>query len=78
MDFRLDDEQLELQDTVRRFCAARFARADRERDGQPSTARRGARWPSSASSPARSRGAAARRSAWSRRRSSSSSSARIS
>jgi alkylation response protein AidB-like acyl-CoA dehydrogenase len=36
MDFRLDEEQLELQDTVRRFCAARFA-AERiaERDGQP-------------------------------------------
>lgn len=25
MDFRLDEEQLELQDTVRRFCADRFA-----------------------------------------------------
>jgi alkylation response protein AidB-like acyl-CoA dehydrogenase len=25
MDFRLDEEQLELRDTVRRFCAARFA-----------------------------------------------------
>ena len=36
MDFRLDDEQLELQDTVRRFCAARFpAERIAERDGQP-------------------------------------------
>jgi alkylation response protein AidB-like acyl-CoA dehydrogenase len=26
MEFRLDEEQLELQDTVRRFCAARFPR----------------------------------------------------
>src|SRR5262245_9544658 len=36
MDFRLDAEQLELQDTVRRFCAARFA-AERiaTRDGEP-------------------------------------------
>src|SRR5262249_28926046 len=28
MDFRLDDEQLELRDTVRRLCADRFALAD--------------------------------------------------
>jgi alkylation response protein AidB-like acyl-CoA dehydrogenase len=35
MDFRLDEEQLELQDTVRRFCAARFpAERIAERDGQ--------------------------------------------
>ena len=35
MDFRLDEEQLELRDTVRRFCAARFG-WDRiaQRDGQ--------------------------------------------
>src|SRR5262245_55787033 len=25
MEFRLDDQQLELQDTVRRFCAQRFS-----------------------------------------------------
>ena len=36
MDFRLDDEQLELQDTVRRFCAARFApERIAEREGRP-------------------------------------------
>src|SRR5262245_46607462 len=36
MDFRLDAEQLELQDTVRRFCAARFARERiATRDGKP-------------------------------------------
>ena len=36
MDFRLDEQQLELQDTVRRFCAARFA-PERigAREGQP-------------------------------------------
>jgi alkylation response protein AidB-like acyl-CoA dehydrogenase len=36
MDFRLDEQQLELQDTVRRFCAARFAlERVNQRDGQP-------------------------------------------
>lgn len=36
MDFRLDEEQLGLQDTVRRFCADRFApERIAERDGQP-------------------------------------------
>jgi len=36
MDFRLDEEQLELQDTVRRFCTARFAlERITQRDGQP-------------------------------------------
>jgi len=36
MDFRLDEAQLELQDTVRRFCAARFApERIAGRDGQP-------------------------------------------
>src|SRR5512134_738084 len=36
MDFRLDEEQLELQDTVRRFCTARFApERIAQRDGQP-------------------------------------------
>lgn len=35
MDFRLDEQQLELQDTVRRFCAARFGVEDlARRDGQ--------------------------------------------
>jgi alkylation response protein AidB-like acyl-CoA dehydrogenase len=36
MDFRLDEQQIELQDTVRRLCAARFA-PDRiaEREGRP-------------------------------------------
>src|SRR5262245_21477901 len=36
MDFRLDEQQLQLQDTVRRFCAARFA-PERigAREGQP-------------------------------------------
>ncbi len=35
MDFRLDEEQLQLQDTVRRFCAARFPfERIAERDGQ--------------------------------------------
>jgi len=28
MDFRLDEQQLELRDTVRRFCATRFCRED--------------------------------------------------
>ena len=36
MDFRLDEQQLELQATVRRFCEARFAPARiREREGRP-------------------------------------------
>jgi alkylation response protein AidB-like acyl-CoA dehydrogenase len=36
MDFRLDEEQLALQDTVRRFCADRFApERTAERDGRP-------------------------------------------
>lgn len=36
MDFRLDEQQLELQDSVRRFCAARFGReALARREGQP-------------------------------------------
>jgi len=36
MDFRLDEEQLELQETVRRFCAARFApERIAQRDGRP-------------------------------------------
>src|SRR5262245_11726091 len=36
MDFRLDEEQLELQDTVRRFCAARFApERIAQREGRP-------------------------------------------
>jgi alkylation response protein AidB-like acyl-CoA dehydrogenase len=36
MEFRLDDEQQELQETVRRFCEARFAPARiREREGRP-------------------------------------------
>jgi alkylation response protein AidB-like acyl-CoA dehydrogenase len=36
MDFRLDEEQLALQDTVRRFCAARFApERIAQREGQP-------------------------------------------
>jgi alkylation response protein AidB-like acyl-CoA dehydrogenase len=36
MDFRLDEEQLELQDSVRRFCATRFAPSRlAERDGRP-------------------------------------------
>ncbi len=36
MDFRLDEEQLGLQDTVRRLCADRFAREDlaRREDGR--------------------------------------------
>src|SRR5262245_55161283 len=36
MDFRLDEQQLELQDTLRRFCAERFS-AERiaPRDGRP-------------------------------------------
>src|SRR5437016_381940 len=35
MDFRLDEQQLELRDTVRRFCATRFGRDDlARRDGQ--------------------------------------------
>ncbi len=35
MEFRLDEEQLELQDTVRRFCAARFPlERIAQRDGQ--------------------------------------------
>jgi len=34
MEFRLDEQQLELQDTVRRFCAARFpAERVAQRDG---------------------------------------------
>jgi alkylation response protein AidB-like acyl-CoA dehydrogenase len=36
MEFRLDEQQLELQETVRRFCAERFAPASiRARDGRP-------------------------------------------
>jgi len=36
MDFRLDDEQRELQQTIRRLCEERFASARiRERDGRP-------------------------------------------
>jgi alkylation response protein AidB-like acyl-CoA dehydrogenase len=36
MEFRLDDEQRELQETVRRFCEERFAPARiREREGRP-------------------------------------------
>ena len=36
MEFRLDDEQLELQDTVRRFCAAQFSPEQiRRREGRP-------------------------------------------
>lgn len=36
MEFRLDDEQRELQEAVRRFCAERFAPARiREREGRP-------------------------------------------
>ena len=36
MDFRLDEEQLELQDTVRRFCADRFGpERIAAREGQP-------------------------------------------
>jgi alkylation response protein AidB-like acyl-CoA dehydrogenase len=36
MDFRLDEQQLELQDTLRRFCAARFApERIAQREGQP-------------------------------------------
>jgi alkylation response protein AidB-like acyl-CoA dehydrogenase len=36
MEFRLDEEQLELQDTVRRFCVARFPlERIARRDGQP-------------------------------------------
>lgn len=36
MDFRLDDEQRELQETVRRLCEERFASARiREREGRP-------------------------------------------
>ena len=36
MDFRLDEEQLGLQDTVRRYCADRFApERIAERDGRP-------------------------------------------
>ena len=36
MDFRLDEEQLELQDTVRRFCTDRFpAERIAQREGQP-------------------------------------------
>src|SRR5262245_65206303 len=36
MEFRLDEEQLELQDTVRRFCAARFpAQRIAERERRP-------------------------------------------
>jgi alkylation response protein AidB-like acyl-CoA dehydrogenase len=36
MDFRLDEEQRELQETLRRFCAARFpAERIAQRDGRP-------------------------------------------
>jgi alkylation response protein AidB-like acyl-CoA dehydrogenase len=36
MEFRLDDEQRELQESVRRFCEVRFAPAQiREREGRP-------------------------------------------
>ena len=36
MEFRLDDEQRELQETVRRLCEERFAPARiREREGRP-------------------------------------------
>ncbi|MGH2667576.1 MAG: acyl-CoA dehydrogenase family protein, partial [bacterium] len=36
MEFRLDDEQRELQETIRRFCEARFAPARiRDREGRP-------------------------------------------
>jgi alkylation response protein AidB-like acyl-CoA dehydrogenase len=36
MDFRLDEQQLELQDTIRRFCTDRFAwERIAQRDGQP-------------------------------------------
>jgi alkylation response protein AidB-like acyl-CoA dehydrogenase len=36
MEFRLNEEQLELQDTVRRFCATRYApERIRARDGRP-------------------------------------------
>ena len=81
MDFRLDEEQLELQDTVRRFCAARFALeriAQRERPaGRPRRVARDGR--ARGLRPCCSRGtAAASDSAWSRPRSSSSSSARTS
>ena len=36
MDFRLDEEQLELQETARRFCAARFElQGNARREGLP-------------------------------------------
>ena len=49
MEFRLDEGQVELQETVARFCAARFpSTASSAREGLRSIGRSGRSWPTSA------------------------------